>query len=641
MSQTTKQSKLYLFNWVFSVISISLLDVLLLEIKYQSFSGGFLQSHQILGYKQIAYFLVFLLTMNMFFYGVITLLMYIFAKKFRVSNLSANYHLFWVMFFGSILIISVKYQLHTYFGDFLTFAIVKNLGGGSAFDAFVYVIHEGIAAVGVIFLSIAVWLVGARIIMKFNRQCSTTVAVKIPYLILTGCLAGLLITSSLSYANRDIRYHLNRTTAYSSINFLYSQIGESNERKYPLDIPDNNIDEDGLDGDFHFSPAKEIEYTFGTVKRHIVLIVLESVRQDVLDEQVNGIPVTPILNGIASTGTRIDNYFSHTGYTTSSLAAIFTMGPGTEGDPPRLLKALKKNEYNISVISGQDESFGDISKNTGTKKYSDFYFDASYAPEKRMFSSASPGSLAIPNSEVVAEFKLRTSVTDWSRPQFFYLNFQAAHFPYFHDGMAKLVTNNPILRKNISPKNRKQIRETYLNAVAVDDQSIGMIVRELKRLKIYENTLLLIVGDHGESLFDDGLLGHGMRISKTQLNTIFVSNQVINKNGVFGHSDLGRILLENSGGVGTPESTAANEEVFHFIGPIENPTFIGLTQKNNTRLIIDLSESSYQIEEKNGKISIFTEAQLKSKIELNNQFNHLIELWETQRWQRWLNAKPI
>ena len=49
----------------------------------------------------------------------------------------------------------------------------------------------------------------------------------------------------------------------------------------------------------------------------------------------------------------------------------------------------------------------------------------------------------------------------------------------------------------------------YDGGVAYMDYELGEFISRLKRLGLYENTLLLITADHGESLGRRQLLGHG------------------------------------------------------------------------------------------------------------------------------------
>jgi hypothetical protein len=69
-------------------------------------------------------------------------------------------------------------------------------------------------------------------------------------------------------------------------------------------VPNNGIDEDDLFGDFVFDP----DFLNGdhantiTSKKHVVTVILESARADLIGKKINGRYVSPNLNKLASEG---------------------------------------------------------------------------------------------------------------------------------------------------------------------------------------------------------------------------------------------------------------------------------------------------------------------------------------------------
>jgi choline-sulfatase len=56
---------------------------------------------------------------------------------------------------------------------------------------------------------------------------------------------------------------------------------------------------------------------------------------------------------------------------------------------------------------------------------------------------------------------------------------------------------------------RDWIRQLYLAEVRWTDEAAGRLLAELKRLGLYEDTLILVVSDHGEEFWEHGAYGHG------------------------------------------------------------------------------------------------------------------------------------
>ncbi len=60
-----------------------------------------------------------------------------------------------------------------------------------------------------------------------------------------------------------------------------------------------------------------------------------------------------------------------------------------------------------------------------------------------------------------------------------------------------------------TPAEREWIRQLYLGEVRYADDFAGRLVAELKRLGLYEDTLLVILSDHGEEFWEHDAYGHG------------------------------------------------------------------------------------------------------------------------------------
>lgn len=71
--------------------------------------------------------------------------------------------------------------------------------------------------------------------------------------------------------------------------------------------------------------------------------------------------------------------------------------------------------------------------------------------------------------------------------------------------------------RNLSPDDLRFVRDLYSAQLAFVDNFIGNLFDKLKNLNIYDETLIIIVSDHGESLGEGGYVGHN-QLYKTQLS---------------------------------------------------------------------------------------------------------------------------
>ncbi|MEZ4404501.1 MAG: Tex-like N-terminal domain-containing protein [Kofleriaceae bacterium] len=59
------------------------------------------------------------------------------------------------------------------------------------------------------------------------------------------------------------------------------------------------------------------------------------------------------------------------------------------------------------------------------------------------------------------------------------------------------------------PADIERLRAIYDSAISYHDERLGELVASLKRLGIYDQTMIVVTADHGEELFEDGRCGHG------------------------------------------------------------------------------------------------------------------------------------
>ncbi len=99
---------------------------------------------------------------------------------------------------------------------------------------------------------------------------------------------------------------------------------------------------------------------------------------------------------------------------------------------------------------------------------------------------------------------------DAARPFFLWAHYSDPHAPYrTHRGFSPLE----------KPRNAEErLRARYASEVAFADAQIARLLAALPR----ENTVVLFVADHGESLHEHGELGHGRKVYQTTLRIPFM-----------------------------------------------------------------------------------------------------------------------
>jgi predicted AlkP superfamily pyrophosphatase or phosphodiesterase len=197
--------------------------------------------------------------------------------------------------------------------------------------------------------------------------------------------------------------------------------------------------------------------------------------------------------------------------------------------------------------------------------------------------------------ERIAQFlAARTS----TQPLFLYVNFEDTHFPYHHKGVQPILNLKPIAESDISPSSAGALRATYANTAANVDRAIGEVLEMVRRARRTDPGVI-VSADHGESLFDDGVLGHGVGLTDTQTRIpLIVANLPMVIKQPIGQADLRDAI---GSALSSPESARrsptlsddAGSAVFQYLGTLVRPAQIALTRPDG-RLIFDFRSNLVQ-----------------------------------------------
>lgn len=643
------------------VTVIQVLELALLHYKYNIFTGGFLQPVHYRTFIERAAFIITSLWFDLVFFGFFALIWFFVADRLNKFGIYIYYAFTVLAIFVMAVWLGLKFKVLSYFNDTINFLIIQNLAGGSLKEAVLYASNEIMLLLIILLVVITVFVMVYKFIQRVNyeRFCSVGTSNSARFFLVL--LLAALITPGITllvFNSDSLRYGMQKKTSFHVVSMILDSLSDVdfdgygsfsfprdqaafNPDIYPraIDYPENGVDEDGYLGDAYFPIVAADTFTeiVPAKGKHIVLIVLESARADSLEMKVDGDYVAPVLRELAKNGTSVEQAYSHTGYTVTSLKAIFNRNL-VEKNSDILLGFLYKSGYQLSIISGQDESFGGIAEKVGMLQQGVYYFDARTAIDDRVFVSKESGSLRLSEERVVEQFKLRARELDFSRPQFIYLNFQAAHFPYSHPKMTKRIIQGFIPRSEINIENKRQVAETYWNAIANADWAVGEVISELEKYHVLKNTTLVILGDHGESLFEDGFLGHGHAVNDAQTRIPLIINDpdlVIDQ--AIGQVDVAEIAVRSALGL---QNIWQDKEkpVFQLVGSLEHPSLIAHVRSDQGRTVFDFrSEQVFFSDTKEWMDykQALKNAKYRERIEL------LLREWEDLRWLAYQERKAL
>jgi phosphoglycerol transferase MdoB-like AlkP superfamily enzyme len=234
----------------------------------------------------------------------------------------------------------------------------------------------------------------------------------------------------------------------------------------------------------------------------ILVLVIESLRHDALSPQT-----MPRLWSLSEAGLRLDQHYatsnaSHYGmfallYGRSPLRYFETLDTH---EPPTLPAQLRQWGYDTHHLTCSDLRWREMDRFLGSP-----HFDA---------ERIRAGSLDECDRKLMT--RAAALLAPGIRPPRFVLGFlMSTHFGYhFPDGETPFQPSAPdpnalALRADADPT---PLRNRYRNSAHYIDSLIASLVARVDA----EQTLIVVTGDHGESLFDDGTIAHSSRLSEVQ-----------------------------------------------------------------------------------------------------------------------------
>src|SRR5213080_5489124 len=239
---------------------------------------------------------------------------------------------------------------------------------------------------------------------------------------------------------------------------------------------------------------------------NVVFITIDTLRPDHLgcygDKQIR----TPNIDTLAADGTRFERAYTAVPVTLPSHTVIFTgTYPLLSGvhdfaanklNPTQatLASVLKENGYATAAVIGSavlDSRFG---LNHGFDFYYD-HFDFNRLLETNLDEMERPGN-------IVADVTLDWLSKNYQKKFFLWMHLYDPHYPY----------------RPPPPYSEQYKDRPYDGEIVFADAQVGRLIEFLKNKGLYQNTLIILSGDHGESLGEHGEKTHGFFIYNATLH---------------------------------------------------------------------------------------------------------------------------
>lgn len=140
-----------------------------------------------------------------------------------------------------------------------------------------------------------------------------------------------------------------------------------------------------------------------------------------------------------------------------------------------------------------------------------------------------------------------------------FMFFESPHAPYEfpQESVIREDYQRSINYTTASAKNGPGIKKRYINSCRHLDQRLKEVFDTLEQNGLWKNTIVVLVGDHGEEFFEKGRLGHNSAFHKEQIHTPLVIYVPGNTPGVYSkmssHLDIVPMLAPHFGVTNPPE----------------------------------------------------------------------------------------
>ncbi|MFA9559823.1 LTA synthase family protein [Evansella sp. AB-rgal1] len=232
---------------------------------------------------------------------------------------------------------------------------------------------------------------------------------------------------------------------------------------------------------------------YGVAKdMNVIVVSVESLESFVIEETLHGEEITPFLNELIEESYYFDNFYYQTGQGKTSDAeflvnnSLYPLGRGAvflthdDNEYRALPETLSSRGYSTSVFHANDITFYNRNVMYPNIGYEDIYSFSDY--KISMSNSVGWGMKDIDFVEQSMDF-----ITELSEPFYSTMITLTNHFPYH------LEEEDMMIQPFDSESN---IVNNYFPTVRYTDEAIRVLVEQLKEKDLYDNTMLVIYGDH-------------------------------------------------------------------------------------------------------------------------------------------------
>ena len=239
--------------------------------------------------------------------------------------------------------------------------------------------------------------------------------------------------------------------------------------------------------------------------KNVIILQLESIQEFVINKAINGKQITPNLNKFLSENIKFTNMHMQSYSTTadsehSTITSLYPMENGMSFSKyytntyDDLFKIFKNSNYYTSYMHGNYPYFWNRGNVYGRLKLDDLSL-------KEQFSDLSENINGDLSDELLYKQAVQ-KIKQFKTPYISYIVTASSHTPYTLEGLQD--------RSKITidvGKYKDTYFGDYLEAVNYADYAFGVFIDELKKEGLYDDTAILVFGDHnGINMYNEEMI---------------------------------------------------------------------------------------------------------------------------------------
>ena len=300
---------------------------------------------------------------------------------------------------------------------------------------------------------------------------------------------------------------------------------------------------------------------------NILIYVFDGLRADHLSCYGYERETTPTVDALARDGILFERAYAQATWTRASVGTLLTgLYPAVHGandiltglhpEVPRLPQVLQKENYRTAVFSAIAQITPSGGFDVGIDHFANLHRDNALANPETFTSEAGslPDVSRLPRSDSLTKLGGEW-LSQGSEPFFALIWSIDTHVPYLlpKEGgrfaapaqPGQLTGSIRGLREARNPADTRRMVDLYDSLIYSNDQNFGQLLSRLKANGLYDETLIVVMGDHGEIFNEYGRLSHARAARWLKpgqhvpgLRKLIKRFRLLNPYGLLGHVDV-------------------------------------------------------------------------------------------------------